>query len=148
LDSNLNGTLAFFSAREEVTRKNESRLFRTRAKKCARFCARRRVKKSLSRELRDFFPSRALKIKSRFLCEFYIAERAREFCAVFFCVCADVQIRVTVFCLVLLRPPAGFFPCERMSFAISKKKILVDLAREMNRRNTSYGGMLIKCAFC
>ena len=66
---------------------------------------------------------RALKIK---LCEFVHAGKcAREFCSFFFLAfrCSNTHVfRVTVFCLALVRPPAGFCPFERMSFAISDKK--------------------------
>ena len=78
---------------------------------------------------------RALKIK---LCEFvYAGKCAREFCSFFFaCRCSNTHVfRVTVFCLALVRPPAGFCPFVHLNldeFCDLKQNFLFNLARKRN----------------
>ena len=70
--------------------------------------------------------------------------RARILQFFFACRCSNTHVfRVTVFCLALVRPPAGFCPFVHLNldeFCDLKQKFLFNLARETKRHNTS--GML------
>jgi len=84
LDSNLNGTLAFFSReRGGYTKKRIASFSHAREEMRALLRATSGEEISFARAS-GLFSSRALKIKSRFLCEFYKrGTRARILCSFF-----------------------------------------------------------------